>query len=259
MLSASCFALPVPCCYTCPAMKKLIDFIGSHRERFELTHSNIFAFSWSKITRRLAFLDIIEGKYVEASSAFIANSEAARKLVQPGTHPVGPELQALHEAAIPLSAEVHLQIESYYLFAKIILDDAARAVEYYFGLARSLPLDSHDDLAKNLDGYAVARGLRVPPELSAAIADLKLRISDVRDYKISHEKSPRTMTGTMWDHDSGLTRIMMTRLYPRETDPRQFETEPLPNLRQSIHNYLDQLIHFVLDNQTKTALNVEMK
>ena len=235
-------------------MNVLFEFVGSQRDRFEVQHSNVFAFSWSKITRRLAFLDIIERKYLEASEAFIANSEACQSLIKPGDHLVGPELAALQEEGIGLSAELHLQIESYYLFAKIVLDDVARAIEYYFGTARGLPLNSHDDLAKNLDQYATAKALGVDAELTAAIADLKHRISDVRDYKISHEKSPRTMTGTMWDRDNRLARIAMMRLYPRATDPEQFETEPLPALRQAIHDYLDRVINFVTNNETKTTL-----
>lgn len=93
---------------------------------------------------------------------------------KPGTHPVGPELAALHEAAITLGAEVHLQIESYYLFAKIILDDVARAIEYHFGAAGGLPLDSLDDLARSLAQYSAQKDITVAPELIAAIADLKL-------------------------------------------------------------------------------------
>lgn len=77
-----------------------------HRERFSVTDNNVFAFSWSKITRRLAFLGIIEARYQEASVAFIANSEASRKLTKPGTHPVSPEQAALGEAATPIIADV---------------------------------------------------------------------------------------------------------------------------------------------------------
>jgi hypothetical protein len=240
------------------AMKKLTEFISTHREQFESTHNNIFAFSWSKITRRLAFLDIIEARYLEASAEFIANSEAARDLVKPGTHPVGPELAALHEAAISIGAEVHLQIESYYLFAKIVLDDVARAIEYYFGAVRRLPLDSHDDLASNLEGYAAAKDLLLGPELVAAIVDLKRRVSDVRDYKISHEKSPRTVSGTSWSGTGG-ARIMMTRLYPRTSDPEQFETELLTDLRQLLHDYLGLVIDFIVANEERTALKLEKK
>jgi hypothetical protein len=239
------------------AMKKLFDFVGSERERFEITQDNIFAFSWAKISRRLAFLDIIERRYLDASDKFIANSEAVRKLTLPGKHPVTPEQQALHDEAIPLGADVHLQIESYYLFSKIMLDHVAHAIEYYFGPAAKLPLDSHDDLSRSLNGYAAAKGLTVSAELTATIADLKRRISDVRDYKISHEKSPRTLSGTGWNHTDRLATIMMTRIFPRESDPGQFDSEPLPALRQSLHDYLSVVVDFITANRSKTALKLD--
>jgi hypothetical protein len=217
-------------------MKELTDFIVSQRDRFEFEHDNVFAFSWSKINRRLAFLDVIERRYIEASKAFLENSAA------------------LQDEAPRLIVDLHLEIESYYLFAKIALDNVAHAIEYYFGPARGLSLDSHDDLTKNLAQYAAAKSLVLDADLLERMADLKRRISDVRDYKISHEKSPRTMAGTSWDQDERLARIAMTRLFPRSSDPEQFESEPLPKLREAIHEYLSQVIIFITNNETKTAL-----
>lgn len=237
-------------------MKKLTEFISTHRDRFSNTDNNVFAFSWAKVTRRMAFLEIIETRYQEASRAFIANTEAVRQLAKPGTHPLSREQAGLHEAAIPIVADLHLQIESYYLFAKIVLDDIARALEYYFGSARGLSLDSHDDLVSKLEKYAAAKGLSVSPEFFAAAIDLKGRISDVRDYQISHEKSPRTMQGTSFGGEGG-ARIMMTRLYPRGSDPEQFETELLPDLRKSLDDYLDLVVDLLNANEAKTNLKLE--
>jgi hypothetical protein len=239
-------------------MDKLNRFIGTHRERFSITENNVFAFSWSKVTRRLAFLDLIEARYDEASAAYVKTLFAAQKLTKPGTHPVSREQAALHMEALPIIADVQLQIEAFYLFAKIILDDVARALEYYFGPARRLSLDSHDDLAAKLERYSTEKGLSVSPEFVGAVADLKRRISDVRDYKFSHEKSPRTLSGTSWGGVGG-ARIMMTRLYPRGTDPEQFETEVLPDLRQSLDTYLGLAIDLIEANEMRTILKLDGK
>jgi hypothetical protein len=53
---------------------------------------------------------------------------------------VPPDIAALMSQSQGLTSDLHLEIESYYLFAKIILDDVARAIEYYFGPHRGLAL-----------------------------------------------------------------------------------------------------------------------
>jgi hypothetical protein len=239
-------------------MQGLAEFISSHRERFVIFDNNVFAFAWGKVRRRLEFLAIIELRYLEGSMAYIANTEAGQKLTKPGTHPLTPEHAALHAAALPIVADLHLQIESYYLFAKIVLDDVARAFEHYFGAARGLPFDSHDDLSRRLIDYAAVKGLVVSKELLEAVADLRRRISDVRDQKVSHEKSPRTMPGTSWSRNGGAS-IVLLRLYPREKDPKQFISEELPRLRLAIEAYLDLIIACITANESKAALTLEKK
>lgn len=176
-------------------------FVSEHRGRFLNDHDNAFAFSWSKVTRRLAFLDLIQARCAQVGAAFVANTEALQTMTKPGTHPVTPDMAVLQAAGAQLSIQVHLEIESFYLFAKILLDDVARAIEFYFGPAKRLALDSHDDVSKRLPAYAAAKGLAVPQEFVDRVMNLRERISDFRDQKISHEKSPRTMQGTMWNAD----------------------------------------------------------
>lgn len=215
----------------------ILKFVTEHRARFTNDHDNAIAFSWGKGTRRLAFLDLIQARCAIAGAAFIANIEAMRKLTLPGTHPVTPEMAALSATGGQLSTAVHLDIESFYLFAKIILDDIARALEFYFGAANGLAPDSHDDLSKRIVRYAEAKGLEVPPEFIASVVNLRERISDFRDQKISHEKNPRTMQGSSWGPD-GHPRIMMTRIFPRETNSQQAQSEPLVELRTALDTYI---------------------
>lgn len=233
-------------------MTKLSDFIASHRDRFDWKENNIFAFSWAKVTRRLEFLAVIATRYRELSAAFIANSEAARALAKPGTHPVTPEQAAIHQRGYQLTIQVHLEIEAWYLFAKIVLDDVARAIEYYFGPARGLALDSHDNLCARIEKYAEAKSLNVSPEFVAKVAELKRRISDIRDYQISHEKSPRTMQGTSWSGSGGVC-IQLGRLFPNEGE-MSVQTEDLIELRAELERYLDLVVAFVEVNESKSRL-----
>lgn len=233
-------------------MTKLSDFIGLHRERFDLRENNIFAFSWAKVTRRLDFLTVIESRYRDQSAAFVANSLSTRALAKPGTHPVTAEQAALHQQGRQLGIQVHLEIEAWYLFAKIVLDDVARAIEYYFGPARGLALDSHDNLCARIEKYAEAKALVLSQEFVAKAAELKQRISDIRDYQISHEKSPRTMQGTTWIGSGGVC-IQVGRLFPKEGE-MPVQTEDLVELRVELDRYLDLVAGFVEGNESKSRL-----
>jgi hypothetical protein len=236
-------------------MTRLSDFVASHRDRFEIKQNNIFAFSWGKVTRRLAFLDVIQARYMELSAAFIDNSKQMQALTKPGTHPTTQEQELLHQDGYRISIEVHLEIEAWYLFAKIVLDDVARAIEYYFGQARGLALDSHDDFCARIEKYAEAKSLIVAPELVAKAAELKQRISDVRDCQISHEKSPRTMQGTSWSGSGGVC-IQLGRLFPKEGE-LPVQTEDLIELRAELEIYLDLVVGFIETNESKTRLPLE--
>lgn len=50
---------------------------------------------------------------------------------------------------------------------------------------------------------------------------------------------------------------MRTRLYPRETDPEQSETEELRQLRASLDSYLDQVAGLLSTNEAKANLRLE--
>jgi hypothetical protein len=139
---------------------KLNAFVEAHRERLKAEHGNIFAFSFSKVIRHWRFLEIIHHRHAEASAAFAANTQALLRSIPPkGRGVFTPEQAELYVAGDRLSVATHLEVEFFYLFAEILLDDVARAIEYYFGAARNLPLDSHDDLSKNLVKYAEAKEL----------------------------------------------------------------------------------------------------
>ena len=222
-------------------------------------HNNVFAFAFGKVMSKLSYLDIIQERYDVASQALIANSNAVFELAKAlpsGTRTPSPEERELQNRAGLLSVGTHLEIESFYIFAKMLLDDVARAIEYYFGQANNCSLDSHDDLTKKLARYAAGKQLAVPDGFEQSLNDLKRRIADVRDKRISHEKSPRTVKGTGWGGTSDGARIVLTRIYPNERD-EQFETEELGVLRAAIDGYLLLVIRLIDDNHERTVLSRE--
>src|SRR5438876_11524398 len=180
-------------------MTKLSEFISTERERFDDEDNNRFAIGFSQISRYQLFLSLILERYEEVSQRFIENQQATQALLLPGTHKMTAEHLALHEAGVRLMAMLHLEIETFYLFAKIYLDKIAHALEFYFGQGRGQSLDSHDQLVKNFAAYAAEKSLALPADFMRIAAALKKDISDYRDYEIAHEKSPRRLSGTVFD------------------------------------------------------------
>ena len=236
-------------------MTKLSEFIGSERGRFANEDNNRFAMSFSQISRYSAFLDVVLRRYEDASRQLFENSKAFQNSVLPGTDPLSPDTMTLHDEGVRLTILVHLEIESFYIFAKILLDKIAHSLKFYFGQGRKTSLDSHDDLVKNFESYANAKGLTLPADFMAIAAALKKDISDYRDYEIAHEKSPRRITGTAFD-EHGTMRMIGTRVFPTEKD-QQVESKALHHLMKDIDTYIGQMIELIRLNPDKTNLRIE--
>ena len=236
-------------------MRELAEFITTQRDRFAVDDGNIFALSFAKVTRRWAFLHIIRVRYDEASNAFIENAEVFRASIRPGgPHQMTAEPMMLQSQGQHLGTLVHLEIEAYYLFAKILLDEIAHAIENYFGPVRGIAIDSHDDFCKRILKYASAKDLTIPEDFEKAISDIRRQISDFRDAQIAHEKSPRAIKGMTWD----ATRQVMlatTRLYPKPTD-KQVNSESVGSLTAMLEGYVDRVLAFVETNQLKARFKI---
>lgn len=195
----------------------------------------MFAFAFGEIARYLGFLGVVARRHRRVSRRVGENTKAFQATVQEGNHPLTAHQLKLHQTAVILILELQLETESYYLFAKILLDKIARAIEFYFGAIQNCALDSHDDFVKRLDRYTAAKKLKAPDEFKETINELKRDVSDFRDYQIAHEKSPRTMRGISWDQAGNVTMSVM-KLYPKETD-KHVESKAIADLEKSIGKY----------------------
>jgi hypothetical protein len=227
-------------------IKKLTKFIRTERERLALEDNNRVGMAFSRLTRYYQFLLIIVQRYHDANEAFIANTRTMQSLSKPGTHSTTPEQLRLLQEGFALSTKLDLEIESFYLFAKILLDQVARVLEFYFGPLRSRSFDSHDDLVKNLAIYAREKGITTTGKFIQIAGALKKDISDHRDYEIAHEKSLRTMFSTLFDTE-GKTKILSTRHYPTEHN-KQAETKEPDKLLQDLDEYLAEFMEFIAAN-----------
>jgi hypothetical protein len=231
-----------------------IPFLLDVLENCSAERATRLSVAFGHISRYFVFLHYIVERYQAVSRDYVENMKTINEMFQRG---VSGDSFTKEEAAIldqgtVLHDRLHLEIESFYLFAKIFLDKVAHFLEFYFGQDRGRSLDSHDQLVKNIASYSESKGLALPTEFLELAETLKRAISDHRDYQIAHEKSPRTMYGTLYDLD-GKTRITQVRLNPTDRD-QQVESTPLEELLAAAERYLRIAIEIVKNDQRRSTV-----
>lgn len=102
-------------------MKTLSEFIDLERKSFRVEDNNLFAFSLGQIDRYYEFLCIIDARQQDASQQFVRNSEALRAAIPSGTPSLTDEQKRLLDEGRTLTTLLHLEIESFYLFAMLAI------------------------------------------------------------------------------------------------------------------------------------------
>jgi hypothetical protein len=236
-----------------PDIGKFRDLMDLAEARRNKGSHHITQTAVSQLRRYYRFLQVIVGRSEAESAVYSENSRRYMQLAEANASKGRKEFTAeeveVFENLEALTDELHLDIASFYLFAKIFLDKIARFIEYYFGAqVRSRPLDSHDDLVKNLESYSEAKGLKLPKGLMDAARNLKTKIADLRDYYISHEKSPRTMHGSLLD-SNGRVRLVLHRMNPTESEKQGLTTQVLGELLIEIDDYISLIVEMIKQNQ----------
>lgn len=231
---------------------ELSKFVEVERAFFEGEDNNKFAMAFGEIIRYRSFLGIITHRHEDHSREFSKLIERQKQLFSSGGGQLTEEQTAWLEDNSRLCTHIQLEIEGYYLFAKILLDKVSRFIEFFFGPARGLSLDSHDQMTKCFDAYATSKNLKNYDRVEMCLASLKTDIADFRDYQISHEKSPRTIRGVSVS-GTGQTSIFSTKLYPRETDV-QVQSETPGKLEEDLRIYLKEIMSLVQTNRDMSKL-----
>ena len=238
----------------------LFGFIMSERFHYTDDDQNKFAIAFGPAVRYYGFMLIVLDRYQKVSKKMVSIFKNERKMMPAQTNtPVRMTVEQfrLMEESSRLTTLVHLEIESFYLFAKIFLDDVARFLYVHFGQVKQLKgagLQSHDNLAKYHKRYCEMKSLDVAKGLSESIMFLKKRICDYRDKQIAHELSLRTLKGTAWSA-SGDARIAGGTINPRKGE-RGATSEDLRQLMDAINLYIRQVFTMIETNREKSRLKL---
>jgi len=147
------------------------------------------------------FLRVIVARYVRACGRLKIDSNRVRAKW-------GPQER---QRRTRLELAVHLEIEGFYLFSKILLDRSACLLGFLFGGARNLSLGSHGEMIKNIERYRKVKYLS--PDIDRLINQalpLDAFINEYRDKVIVHPYPSGLLRGLT--HVSGTQRVSQFRM-----------------------------------------------
>lgn len=240
-------------------LAKIYSFVSSEKKYLDTKNYTILGLALYQIVRNYKFLQIINKRYKKSSSLFISTREKFRKTL--GKRPKGVHTMTRRQiklARIEDKAylQVHLEIESFYLFAKILLDKLARIVEFYFGQTDKLSLDSHHLFCKNIKEYSSFKSILIDYELIEHAKKLKKDISDFRDFQIAHHKNFRIFHGINFSDKN--VKIILQPVYPKPND-KEMESKSIDELLDSIDKYFNLILDFLNCNRNKSKTSLEIK
>lgn len=145
--------------------------------------------AFGHIVRGYRYLELIHERHVptakhykELLARLIAKMDPA---FDGGAITYDDEMAAMDVDMGDLLDVAHVDLESFYLFAKTVLERVAQYVELYFGPEPKLAVRTHEKLRVHFDEYASRRGIVVPESFPPALAH-------VHDFVFTHRSDSAT-------------------------------------------------------------------
>lgn len=242
----------------------LVEFINKERWRFDGDYNNLFNFVFTEVYRYYGFLKMICNKHrvTLLEYAVISNALYGPIPADARSHTMTEQQIDLYNNMRQTTDEMQLEVESFYMFAKIFLDKMAFAIEYYFGRGQGKELRHHSMVQKlhngdllKIEHYCQIKGIIIPKKLLGKMIDIQEVISSFRDDNITHLRSSRIVRGVGLDG-----RMSLGKYRPRdEKDSVWISSESLDGILESVDDYVSQIVAFIQANSEKTALPVKLK
>jgi hypothetical protein len=227
------------------------------RSNYETRDNNRFALSLAEVSKYRRFLSIILGRYQTASQEVASQIKRLTSLASGEATTIESAVLVEFEE---MNTRLHLEIESFYVFAKILLNKIALFIQYYFGQAHSCSLASHHKFTKCYERYGELQGLVYPEGLSQSLVFLQEKVCNFRDKQISHLQNFRAMKATTFGlSDMGNLRLGVAGyLYPRDGELERLPdvSMSLPELLDAVDTYIEQVIELVKTNRDKTCFTL---
>ncbi len=227
-------------------------FVSYQMERLGNRQGNVISFVLMNVGEYRSMLLRVLGRYSPLNDRYLKTVDELTQSLGSGSGEFSPAQQELFNRQLELSSALRQEIETFYVFARILLDKITQATRACFGPGKGMTA-SHRQFMNVFPGYLGARNLSTPAnEFMHLMRDFENRIMDFRDDVIVHEKSPRGMKGLGWNNEERLTYLTYNRLFPRPTDS-QIDGRPPPELMDQLETYLDLWTGWLVANQDKTS------
>jgi hypothetical protein len=245
-----------------PTLDRLGDFIDAYRYRMVDRDNNLFARSAGAWWRYYSFLTHVLARYDHSNAEYSKVLEAVTRRMReaPNTgesRAMTSEDMAEWKQSTDLTTVLHLDIETFYLFAKILLDRIADTFGLVFGVDWKISGSSYSDLSKRFETLCREKGLEIRPDtLPALIAKLWEAIVDYRNTLIERLDDPRVLKGTFWAPGKA-SGIITSLMYPGAEDAERFrQTEDPHALRRMLEEYIEAMLTFFEVNAKRSLLVV---
>jgi hypothetical protein len=245
-----------------PILDRLGAFIDQHRRRMDARNGNLFAASAGAWWRYYVFLTHVLARYDRSNAAYVEVMEQVTRRMKEapaggGSRPMTPEDMAEVKRQVDLAAVLHLDIETFYLFAKILLDRIADTFGLMFGVDWKRTGSSYSDLSTRFEVLCTSKGLEIRPDnLPALISKLWKAIVDYRNKVIEHLGDAPVVRGTIFTPGKA-SGVVTSRMYPTEEDAEAFrQTEDPHALLRKLEEFIEAMLTFSEVNARKSPLIV---
>jgi hypothetical protein len=240
---------------------RLDNFINSQRDQLSADESNYFGLVvFGDVSKYYQYILLIVERYRREGGVFFERTTARLEQMRqagPGVRRLTPEEEQEQEEGAAQTAQLHLEIESFFIFTSILLDRIAGATQYYFG-ASSGQWKSFEAMKKHLKDYAENKGLSVPPvELLELARWLHRNVSLFRHELLvhKHEDDYRARLGfaTGFDESTGETYLVLGLFFPREGEEPKIGERPEAILAK-LDTFINAWVDYLAQNQSRRSL-----
>ncbi len=241
---------------------RIAAFMETRDHRQDTQTWNLLNASFGGWLRYRNFLGVIRDRYVEASEAHTHAWQLLHESIERGST-VGErqsftqDQQEEYDRIAQHSLRIHLEIESFYIFAKILLDRTASTFGFCFFRD---PKWRHARLIKDIQTVAARDKLTGELDIILEPAkQLRDRVGAYRNERIVHVQEPRMIFGTSWSPTSRV-KIVPIVLYPSpgEAEKIQHSTADLDELLASLDAYMTTMLGFFDANAAKSILRPQL-